>query len=269
MKIKGTLDGNEVEVETGETEYLTAAQVAEGHVPKTVVAEQYTLTAEATRAAAAARTGAEADLLKSEEFLGRFADANTDALRERLDIKAPDTSAEVERITAQLMTQHVEPLKADLATEREFVTSVLGRTRSADVAEACVALGVKPDMIELLQTYYADRAGYTREHLGWFIKDGPDKFVITAEHKEGKAPYLTIAEDLAVKRGDQKFNGWFTDKVKPGVDFKGPGGPEDTDTETVEGLRNAIAKLEAKGEFAEAGPLKTKLARKVSTIKAE
>lgn len=261
MKIKGANpEGAEVEIEVADGMYLVATEVSESHIPKEVVGANYVLKGEANNAAAAARRDAKEKLLGDDGFLVEIADSKPDFFRERLKIAAPDTSEEIDRITQQVTEQHVAPLQKKLDDSEAFAKRLLSSTLKVDVSDACRDLKVRPGMVELLKTYFRDRTQYDAEHDGFFVLGADGKLSITTDHKENKAPYRTVAEELAAIKAAGKNAEWFEDGVVGGSGYKGAGDGEPTDETTVEGLKAAIAKLEAEGKYAEAAPLKTKLA---------
>ncbi len=261
MKIKGANpEGTEVEIDVADGMYLVATEVAESHIPKEVVGTNYVLKAEANQNAAAARRDTKEKLVGDDDFLAEIADSKSDFFRERLEIKAPDTSAELDRITATVEEQKVKPLQERLDVSEAFSKKLLGKSLQIDVSDACRDLKVRPGMVELLKTYFRDRTQYDADHDGFFVVGGDGKFSITTDHKENKAPYRTVVEELAAIKAAGNNGEWFEDGVVGGAGYKGAGEGDPTDDTTVEGLKAAIAKLEADGKYTEAAPLKTKLA---------
>ena len=211
----------QTEIDTDALGLLTADQVAAGYMPRDVVNE------EIQRRVVGAKKGRYTpdEIAVNEEVLKSFIDSHRDTLIERLGVKdGKAADVDVEKLRESIRTAEVAPL----AQERDALMAERNSLRvahlRAEVANAAAALGIKKGLMPLVTLHYEANAAWDDDHGSYFLKDG-DGFAYSRKPEKGKAPFLTISEDLEGKRSSDEFGDWFEAQSRDGIDFKGQRGP--------------------------------------------
>jgi len=118
--------------------------------------------------------------------------------------------------------KHLQPLQEKVETLEGENGKLRTDRVDRDVLQAFGSEDVVEDagQRELIRDYYSRRVRYSPEHDATFLLNEDGDFVASGD---GDQPYLTVAEDLALKRqdGDGKYASWFKSRSRGGGGFEG------------------------------------------------
>jgi hypothetical protein len=213
------------------------------------------------------------DALADEDTLGKIATDHRDKILEKLGIKQGGDPAQLEAVREAVRNQEVKPLQDNLDKTSKEALALRADRLTAQINQAAgdPDLGVQDGMAELLEAYYmapnaagVTRTAYDPETRSWYIRnpnaeDDNEPFAFSGKPEKGKAPYKTIAEDLAEKREAGKHGSWFKPVNKQGGGFGGNRGGGSMS------IDDQIAEAERTGNFTEASRLKAEKLRSLPT----
>lgn len=210
---------HEIELDTEDLGVIPEDEVRDSYVPREVMED--TIQQRIARATRGRFTID--DLDEDDDVLARIADRYSDRVKDALGIDDDANDVDVDKLRESIRSSEVSPLKEQLETLESQVNSLRVERLKATVAGVDA---IREGLTPLIQRYYQDAAEWDPEYEDWFVVDDDGEFKTTSDPQKGKAPYMTIEEDLAEKHGSGEFDEWFKAQSRDGIGFGStrPGG---------------------------------------------